>query len=92
MIKTFVEKLISEARSEFAPSLEQAFADRFDGKKIDTQWNIIHMCHVSTPEWIDDPIDEKSGHAFEFTPEMLSFIAGYEQAWLKLSSLIADKS
>jgi hypothetical protein len=65
-------------RGQFKQSLNDAFAAKFDGRKIDTTYNLMHLRYVSTPS------DGKA-----FTPEQIAFISGYEEAWLKASGIAA---
>lgn len=61
----------------FIPSLLEAFKAKYDGKMIETHWNIFHMCYVSTP-----------GNFRSFTPGQQAFISGYETAWLAATAIV----
>jgi hypothetical protein len=62
-----------KARDNFGGELAKAFAERFDGRRVETHWNIFEMRYVTSP------IDGSDWH---FTPEHREFIAGFEAAWL----------
>lgn len=75
-----VDIALQMLRERFTEALREDFAAKFDGREITTTYNIFHSCYVSTP---DDGED--------FTPEQISFISGYETAWLKATNVVAEE-
>lgn len=73
-----LNRAVDALREQFKQSLNEAFEAKFDGRKIDTIFNLMYLRYVSTPH------DDKP-----FTPEQITFIAGYEEAWLKASGIVA---
>jgi hypothetical protein len=86
MVKSVRDEFNERLRDGFIPALKEAFAAKFDGKQINTAWNIFHSCYVSTPELT--PNDEDNVYAFDFTSDMQAFISGYETAWLDASAIV----
>jgi hypothetical protein len=71
-----IDRLVTSMREQFPKALAAKFADKYDGKRIETKWNIFHDCYVSTPVY------KGAKPTFEFTPEMQAYISGFETAWL----------
>lgn len=74
-------------REQFTEALREAFAAKFDKLEIETTYNVIHGCYVSTPKWVE----AEDSYAFKFTPEHQAFIGGFEAAWLKASNIVAEE-
>lgn len=74
------DELLTCLRERFKQSLGDAFEAKFEGRKIDTTYSLMHLRYVSTPA------DKKP-----FTPEQISFIAGFETAWLDVSQIANEE-
>jgi hypothetical protein len=68
-------------RERFTLALEEAFAERFEGREVTTQWNIIHQCYVTTPDDCE-----------AFTEDQRAFIGGFETAWLKATAVVQEEA
>jgi hypothetical protein len=74
------EAVLLALREQFKQSLGDAFAAKFDRRTIETTYSLMYLRYVSKPS------DDKP-----FTPEQISFIAGYEEAWLKASAIAGEE-
>lgn len=77
MAKSVRDEFNERLREAFVPSSAEAFAAKYDGKTIETYWNIFHMRYVSRPVDFD-----------AFTPDQQAWLNGYETAWLDASAIV----